>query len=249
MRDYVPLIVHSADRKEFEFSVPGRLDPVQFPFSDLKYGVREQIRHRCGKGGFPIQFQVYVEEDAASPKDLLPEESHQWRIPPPPPFQALDFRPITRKPEVSRCIVEVDFGYPYGRVRWLTAGQVDLSAPNERGISTLKAYLPAGVTDFEHDSSYAFSFDLVGLQFDHTWYGMSNFKGFLHADLESFRVPDGDYNPMEHPDSWMCTTCAESHPMLPDGFFTPKTSEQNKKLFMMLLGKPLRISIGPTRET
>jgi len=189
MYNTFPFLVHSSTPREITFTVPGHVEEeATLPTSKIGYEIREYIRRRCKYGDFPIAFAVRIKGNPSKPEDFIPDHYNSWTIPPPPPFQELDFRAITRNPERARTTITVDMGYIYGQVKWITAGQVDLSGPDDRGVSTLKAYLPAGVTDFEHDSSYAFYFDLIGLRFKHTWYGTSWFEGFLHSCTRTSRT-------------------------------------------------------------
>ena len=250
MYNTFPFLVHSSTPREITFTVPGNVEEeATLPTSKIGHEILEYIRRRCKYGDFPIAFAVRIKGNPSKPEDYIPDHYNSWTIPPPPPFKELDFRAITRNPERARTTITVDMGYIYGQVKWITAGQVDLSGPDDRGVSTLKAHLPAGVTDFEHDSSYAFCLDLIGVRFRYSGRGTSLFEGFLHPDIETFKVPSSDYNPMESDEAWMCDHCDKPHPMLPEGLFTPKATEDGKKLFHMLRKFPLTITIGPTPPT
>jgi hypothetical protein len=234
------------------FSIPGLVDePATLDLSAWRGGldstVREAVRRRCKHGDFPITFRVRLEEGSTPGREDFSEvRDHLWGYPPPPPFKKLDFRKITRGAERVRTTISVDLGYTYREQVWIIAGSMEISQNQERGTATLKAHLPRGVTDFENDSCYAFYFDVIGLRFTLAMGGTSWFKAYLHPNPENFKVPGGDYNPMGHSDARAISDGDEPHTILPEGFYTPTTPEDGRKLFRMLQGKELTIRIGPT---
>lgn len=241
-------VVHSMEsHKALVYTLPGVVDePKTMDLTVWRGGlestVREAVRRRCKHGDFPITFQVRLDEGVdGTTLDLSKVSDNRWGYPAPPPFQTLDFRNITREPHRVRCTITVDLGYIYRRKTWIIAGAVEISQNQDRGLATIKARLPYGVTDFEGDSCYAFNFDVIGLRYSMTTGGTSWFNAYLHPNPEYFSVPNGDYNPMEHPDAKR----DGSNIVLPEGFFTPTTSEEGRKLFRMLQGRELTIRIGP----
>jgi len=64
-------------------------------------------------------------------------------------------------------------------VRWITCGQIEINSPNSMGFRTVGARLCDGITDFEHDSAWAFSFNVIALQFEFLRSGRMHFSGFI----------------------------------------------------------------------
>jgi hypothetical protein len=139
-------------------------------------------------------------------------------------------------------------------VKWIVCGEVQIrERGNRRDLSywSLNAYLIDGATDFEHSSAYAVCLPLVALQFDGTEYH----ETLLHAmvdpgRLDDFHVPLPGYNPLEHPRTEKCPDCTKKkgctpHLIVPEGFYVPP---REPKLFELVKGRIVSISIGPTRE-
>lgn len=156
-----------------------------------------------------------------------------------------DLTEITRNNKVARTVVYLDIGYGE-KIQWLTLGQAEVR--NEGKICWLAAYLPEGVSDFEHDSAYALRLPLIGLKLEHVWYHTTYLTAWVDPnDAESFHVPLPGYNPMKLPGASICKEkyCGNKHPMVPEGHYVPP---HNKELFEAVRGKKLEIVIGLVDE-
>lgn len=141
-----------------------------------------------------------------------------------------DLRAVSRESDRCQTTVYVhEDNHPHAsRQKWIVAGQgklrLDMNPPE------LQVYLPAGVTDFEHDSGYALRMPLIGIEFEGIQYHTTIVSAYVAPrSLDDFAVPWPGYNPMEHPDTIMCgegdtgyDECKQNpHPMVPEGFYTP----------------------------
>jgi len=50
---------------------------------------------------------------------------------------------------------------------------------NRDGTVIVSSRMKSGVTDFEHDSAYAFQVPLVGFEFDMAYMGLFEFQGWV----------------------------------------------------------------------
>jgi hypothetical protein len=165
--------------------------------------------------------------------------------------QETDLREITRYPEL--CLTEVYVQLTrdrQSRVKWLICGQSKLIPQHDRrdGRWRLEAYLPEGVTDFEHDSGYAFKLPLIGIEFEMVDYHQATFHGWVDPsnDHEDFRVPRPGYNPMKHPKAVTCKPskyCEGNHVIVPEGFWAGPPSDV--ELWNVVKGKKVEILISP----
>ncbi len=166
-----------------------------------------------------------------------------------------DFRSITRRSDIclTQVIVRLDFET---KVEWLTLGESRVRSRRDTkdGNWRLDAYLPIGVTDFEHDSAYALQLPLIGLQFDHVYYHRTYLTGWVDPDCNDgreFRVPGPGYDPMSHPEAVECraATCKSNKPfphmIVPQNFYVPPF---NLDLYKIVKGKQVEIRIGPIFE-
>jgi hypothetical protein len=165
--------------------------------------------------------------------------------------EPVDFRPITRN--ADKIVTRVMLGNPFsgGRKLWLTLGECKLFKPVERDSMRwrLDAYLPYGVTDFEHDSAHAVILPLLAVTHGSSLFGHLWFDAIIDpTDPEDFRVPDTSYNPMEHKDARQCDydSCRDTpHIVVPEGFYIPPS---NPKLFRKVAARPVVITIGATSD-
>lgn len=164
-----------------------------------------------------------------------------------------DLRSITRGAETARTTIEIIDRYDNAaRHLWITCGQVSLRQDDRRpGDVTITCYLTEGVTDFEHDSAYAFHLDLIGWVFRGVDYGAVSFYGWLPSDIGwpgEFRVPGPGYNPMEDSDVYLCNEdyCAKDpHPMVSEGKFI---APPNPELHKLVKGKRVRVTMRPVYD-
>lgn len=163
-------------------------------------------------------------------------------------IEPTDLRSITRHPD--RCLTTVSLQVDWKtKLEWLRFGEANIQYFEKRKTWSLKAYLPAGATDFEHDSAHALQLPLIGLQFGdltihyHTiflvaWVDPNEFDGF--------RIPRPGYDPMNLPGATKCNSkeCRKTpHIIVPEGHYAgpPKDLE----LFRAVAGKRVEICIGP----
>lgn len=172
-------------------------------------------------------------------------------------IQETDLRQITRCPELCLTVVYIQLvNWDRGsRVPWIRCGQASIRKPNSSDGSQymLTAYLPAGVTDLEHDSAYAFGLPLIGVTLDGVDYSQTTIKAWVDPDpeaLREFRVPRPGYNPMELPEAKICDArkhgyeCYKNpHKVIPEGLYAgPKPDAE---LFEAVRGKKVEILFSP----
>ena len=90
------------------------------------------------------------------------------------------------------CTTYIEVGNRDDRKRWITCGQIQIDSISQgTGLRRIGARLQ-GVTDVEHDSAWAFSFNVIGLQFEFSLFGGLLFSAYI-APYDSWdgeiRVP------------------------------------------------------------
>jgi len=177
-----------------------------------------------------------------------------------PLVEPVDLRSITR--ESSRVIttikvIDVDDqdGHDH-KFPWLTFGEPSFRYGERRDHATMEigARLGKGATDFEHDSAWAFRFDLVGVEIKALW-GLNHFVGlvkpcsFRNHQFCDFHVPGPGYNPLTHPKTVRCTDkhCGpKGHPIVPQGYYVPPV---NPDLHEKLSGRWVEVVVAlPDRK-
>ncbi len=158
-----------------------------------------------------------------------------------------DLRAISR--DADKCLTIVTLGEDSSSFVWLKFGQ--LSRINVHKRSTLlRAYLPEGTTDFEHDSAYLLSLPVIGLAFDDIFYHQVSFSAWVDPNgFEDFRVPRPGYNPLEHPNAVKCPAkeCSkEPHIIVPEGHYAGPPPDV--ELFRAVAGKRVTIMVGPSHD-
>lgn len=153
--------------------------------------------------------------------------------------EELDLREFTRE---GPYVTKVYFGRPYREEQlWITATRVEISKPMGGGYRTLQGRRRLGYTDMEHDSSWAFSIPLVGVEFHDSDDGLITFTGFIRTplsafDLDRFQVPSAEMlTTTEHE---MCDRCEVPHPIVE--YLSPSCAA----LYRKLAGQPVVIKIG-----
>lgn len=163
--------------------------------------------------------------------------------------ETTDLRSITRGSEKVRTTVKLYGDDGWSKDTWLVLGECHIRPVRDHfdGRWTFSAYLPEGVTDFEHDSAYAIKLPLTGLTFEGVEYGDTTLFAWVAVyESEDFRVPDPGYNPMQHPEAQRCTSCKKNkHLIVPEGFFVPPA---NQTIFEKVRGRKIQITIGPNRD-
>jgi len=167
-------------------------------------------------------------------------------------FPFLDLRGITREPDRHLTRVKLYHDHFRGK-EWIIMGQARLVARDRSqgpSVWTFDAYLPANVTDFEHDSAYAIRMGLVGVEFKNVYYGHTEIVAVIDPmDFEGFHVPSPGYNPMKLEGAHQCMSdhCKrEPHIVVPEGNYVPPN---NVDLFRMVRGRFVEITFGvPPKE-
>lgn len=158
-----------------------------------------------------------------------------------------DLRAITRHPELCRTTVVIRLDWQT-QVKWLVFGQAQLQRNERTKECTLKAYLPEGVTDFEHDSAYALRLPLIGWEFDSVYYHLCSFNAWIDPNIDTesdFRVPRPGYNPMEHPEAERCEgggRCDGPHIIVPESMYGGPPFDPD--LYQAVRGKRVEVQIG-----
>jgi len=166
-------------------------------------------------------------------------------------LDTVDLRPITRRADTCLTTVHVHMDWDERRkVKWLVFGEAHIQKFERKSQYLLKAYLPADVTDFEHDSAYAFRLPLVGLELDPLVlsYHQVSFVAIVDPNNpEDFRVPRPGYDPLKMEGTTTCTyheRCkAKPHLIVPEGFYAGPPFD--RELYEMLRGKRVEIAVGP----
>jgi len=179
--------------------------------------------------------------------------------PPSIQVQETDLREVTRHSDLCLTVVSIQTVSwdRNSRVKWLVCGQSRLCPQNDRpdGRWKLEAYLPSGVTDFEHDSAYAFRLPLIGVQFEGVSYGQTTVLAWIDPNedpelgMSDFHVPRPGYNPMKLPGATLCKakdhgyTCHKKpHMIVPEKHYVPPT---DKDLYEAVKGKRVEILFSP----
>ena len=161
-----------------------------------------------------------------------------------------DLRNITRDSNIIETSVSAYMGATWEGIaamnEWLKLGACDIREEREQGAYRLTAYLPYGVTDFEHDSAYALRLGLVGLEFATMYNGSVHLLAYIDPNCSSeFRVPEPEYNPMKLEGAYECSDCEDRHIIVPEDYYTPPF---NKELYKEMRGKKIRILMAPPRN-
>jgi len=168
----------------------------------------------------------------------------------------LDLRYLTREPELCRTaiIVHID----YHQYEWIVMGQMSrMDVPRGNGNNSWRigARMGDGATDFEEDSAYALSMNIISPKINTIVYGSTWIDAFIDPNpygSSDFKVPlSNDYDPRKHPDAYVCEAPAclahpnGAHPIVPEGMWMPP---ENPQLFKRMRGLPITIRIGVHRE-
>jgi hypothetical protein len=160
-------------------------------------------------------------------------------------IELLDLRPITRRS--NRLLTQISLRksiYDFKDGVWIKAGEcfrIDKTL-KEWPSYELSAKLKDGATDGEHDSAFAFSIPLVGLEYTGVhWHGVS-FKAMIDPSVDSedgraFNVPSADFNPFDNP-KHVCTQCDDKH------IFTDYLPPHDAELYKQMSGMWVDIHIG-----
>jgi hypothetical protein len=151
----------------------------------------------------------------------------------------LDLRKFSRNPE--RTVMTIDLVDRDGKkARLITCGEPQISSRDRpfEGCWCIAARTK-NATDFEHDSSYLFQFEVIGLEFGSAHYGQVTLRAWIAADdVGGFRVPDENWNPMAGAEP--CEECKgkDAHQIV--SYFVPPV---NEKLYERIKGSQVEIVI------
>lgn len=164
----------------------------------------------------------------------------------------LDLRGITRASD--KCATIITCRIHHREFTWIHCGSLcELHGRDNSRIKTwiVGAYLNNGATDFEHDSAYAFRFEVLEPKLDMVTYSRTWLTTFINPDpfsVEQFHVPESsDYNPAQLVGAHMCEEdyCEKPHPIVPEGYYVPPT---DKKYAERMRGVEIIIRTGPAYD-
>lgn len=133
---------------------------------------------------------------------------------------------------------------------WIECGDIQINKREREPVWTIAARMSYGVTDFEHDSAYAFMFEAIGFEFESSYFGNLRFTGWIHhAEAEQFKIPNPGYDPTKDPKTGRCgaKVCkaeAKSRKQEPHLIVERFVPPPNKKMFELLKGKRFFLTFG-----
>lgn len=98
-----------------------------------------------------------------------------------------------------------------------------------------------GVLDFEHDTPYVVSIDLLGLKYSFTNNHVSYFEAHITTDPQEIKIYPNGFKPLKVKEGWECERCKPRHWMLPDGYYVPPVYD----LAHVVVGQKITITLGP----
>lgn len=161
-----------------------------------------------------------------------PNCKYNWEEKPPGSdvLKVTDLRSISRGSHRCRTKVYLTDNYEPA-VLWLDFGEAKLVAthgPHSPKKWTLSSNLAHGTTDIEEDFGFALCLPIMALELDMVMGNNVFFKAIIDPqDSRDFRVPRPGYNPLLHPDTFICQEDAclnhahGAHPIVPEGFWKP----------------------------
>ncbi len=158
----------------------------------------------------------------------------------------LDLRSITRNSDRARCSIKVRTPEDGFLIDWIVCGAVSMH--REPNSSWIEARLKYGITDFEHDSAFAFKLPLIGLTYRYTQRHCNRFSAHIDPhDADGFRIPPVGYDPTKLEGTRNCLNCegSEAHLMVDEDHWMPPS---DKALFEIVRGLKVEISIGVINE-
>ena len=158
----------------------------------------------------------------------------------------LDLRSITRNSDIFQTDVTVK-GRDFQSYDWITAGTSSIYFNKGKERATLKIPLD-NVHDYEFDSAYAVSIDLLGLSLEFVSNGWSFYSAVIDPTSGSFNPNEERHTSFNVPVSIEeltesiqdCDTCENDCRV--SELYVPK---YNHDLFVKLAGLRLQITMGP----
>lgn len=194
----------------------------------------------------------------------MPKPKPATKDPKPTIIVETDLRSITRKANRLRAVVRIQLDWET-RIDWLLLGETQIVAQKDGGGDgrwRLESHLAEGVADIEHDTGFAVRLPLIGLQLGPlaVYYHHTHLFAWVDPNAEGirtpeFHVPRPGYDPVKHPDTFMCDGIYDEkkkkyckwnegkpHPIIPQGFYVPP---YDAELYEAVKGKKVEITIGP----
>ena len=145
----------------------------------------------------------------------------------------LDLTRFTRSSKTCSTTVWVGDTFKNSRL-WIECGEIEL-APRNLGIWSFGARLGRAASDVEHDSSWAFRFDVIGVEMELVSYGQTHIRAFVGSGSD-FRILRPGQNPFLG--AGRCDICDKKHPI------TKYLPDHDPDLMAKLVGQPLSIRTG-----
>lgn len=161
-------------------------------------------------------------------------------------IEHLDLRHLTRGSDKIVTTIHVHNTETNSPMKWITCGEIIVQMPESSSRNpgaTIKAFLPSGAVDTEHDSGYAFTFKALALKFDRIHYGRTYLSGYIdipRSSFDEFHIPAVDYNPYTGEECDGGKYCRHGKPHKFAKYIPPN----NKIAWRQLMGQTIEISTG-----
>jgi len=157
-------------------------------------------------------------------------------------LELLDLTSISRSADTVQCDISLWNPETLMRVGWIRSGALCMSYHQNLHTWEVGCRLIEGVTDEEHDSSWAFRFTAVGVWTTGVYNGCCTFEGWLGGEAEDFRVPTTTLMPKLEP----CSSCAKNGNPHNIARYLP---EPNPELWEQVRGWRFEVSVHtPSRK-
>ena len=156
----------------------------------------------------------------------------------------LDLTSVSRDTEVLQCDVYLKDPSTFEEVHWIRSGAVCMSYNSNLRTWNVGCRMTYGVTDEEHDGSWAWKFTANGLELTHSNNGYLYFEGWIGSYCEGFHIP----SPNDPPKFKPCADCTIAEGREPHDItrYIPPTDPQ---LWSRLRGIPFQLIVHPPHDT
>lgn len=173
---------------------------------------------------------------------------------------AVDLTNCTRWSKHTRSTIQIFNPVTNQWQEWLVFGEVTIRKEDPfRGcLGMVGARCTAGVTDFEHDSAWAFHIPIMGIQYEQACeYSCVHVFASIPIDVadrntyDDLRVPLGPYEPGNLEGARLCKDrhCPRreegekgGHVIVPEGYYAGPPADRS--LSRMVAGRRIQITIG-----